>query len=189
LQRAQKCDCPYASRRQRHSARRRRCLSDRRAAGYRETDYPGILARDHVRLGYTAAFCPDCKPGDTARVTAIKKAFADSGVLIAQVGARRNMMTPDTAARKANVEYVVQQLQLADELGVKCCVDIAGSFDGSALSGTHPKNLSKEIFAISSTHRSGITTTLPSSKKRFRNPAGGFSRAMPKTFDGPSKST
>jgi len=115
-------------------------------AGYRETDDPEPLAREHVRLGYTAAFCPDCKPGDTARVNAIRKAFADAGVLIAEVGAWRNMMTPDAAARKANLEYVMQQLELADELGVKCCVDIAGSFDGSTLSGPHPKNLSKEFF-------------------------------------------
>jgi sugar phosphate isomerase/epimerase len=79
-------------------------------------------------------------------VNAIRKAFADAGVVIAEVGAWRNMMTPDPAARKANIEYVTRQLALADELGVKCCVDIAGSFDGSTLSGPHPKNLSKEFF-------------------------------------------
>jgi sugar phosphate isomerase/epimerase len=114
--------------------------------GYREQDDPGVLAQEHKRLGYTAAFCPDGKPGDDARVNAIRKAFAEAGILIAEVGAWRNMMTPDLAARKANVEYVAQQLALADELGVKCCVDIAGSFDGSTLSGPHPKNLSKEFF-------------------------------------------
>jgi sugar phosphate isomerase/epimerase len=114
--------------------------------GYRESDDPEILAREHKRLGYTAAFCPDARAGDTARVNAIRRAFADAGVLIAEVGAWRNMMTPDAVARKANIEYVMQRLALADELGVKCCVDIAGSFDGNTLSGPHPKNLSKEFF-------------------------------------------
>ena len=114
--------------------------------GYREEDDPAVLAQAHKRFGYTAAFCPDAKPGDTARVDAIRKAFAEAGVLIAEVGAWRNMMTPDPAARKSNVEYVTSQLALAEELGVKCCVDIAGSFDGSTLSGPHPKNLSKEFF-------------------------------------------
>ncbi len=114
--------------------------------GYREQDDPAALAREHQRLGYTAAFCPDGKPGDTVRVNAIRQAFAEAGVLIAEVGAWRNMMTPDPIARKANVEFVTQQLALADELGVKCCVDIAGSFDGNTLSGPHPKNLSKEFF-------------------------------------------
>lgn len=114
--------------------------------GYREQDDPAPLAREHKRLGYTAAFCPDAKPGDTSRVNAIRKAFADASVLIAEVGAWRNLMTPDAAARKANIDYVIQQLALADELGVKCCVDIAGSYDGTTLSGPHPKNLSKEFF-------------------------------------------
>jgi sugar phosphate isomerase/epimerase len=114
--------------------------------GYREQDDPDVLAQAHKRLGYTAAFCPDAKPGDTARVRAIRDAFAKEEVLIAEVGAWRNMMTPDAGARKANVDYVTSQLALADELGVKCCVDIAGSFDGSTLSGPHAKNLSKEFF-------------------------------------------
>jgi sugar phosphate isomerase/epimerase len=114
--------------------------------GYRETDDPEVLAREHKRLGYTAAFCPEARPGDTARVNAIRKAFADADIVIAEVGAWRNMMTPDQESRKANLEYVVQRLTLADELGVKCCVDIAGSFDGKTLSGPHPKNLSKEFF-------------------------------------------
>jgi sugar phosphate isomerase/epimerase len=114
--------------------------------GYGSQDDPEILAQAHKKLGYTAAFCPEAAPGDTARVNAIRSAFRDAGVLIAEVGAWRNMMTPDAAARKANVDYVIQRLTLADELGVKCCVDIAGSFDGSTLSGPHPKNLSKEFF-------------------------------------------
>ena len=114
--------------------------------GYRESDDPDVLAQEHKRLGYTAAFCPAGNPGDTARVNAIRDAFAKAGVLIAEVGAWRNMMTPDPAARKANVEYVARHLAFADELGVKCCVDIAGSFDGNTLSGPHPKNLSKEFF-------------------------------------------
>jgi sugar phosphate isomerase/epimerase len=115
-------------------------------AGYRESDDPAVLAQGHKRFGYTAAFCPDGNPGDAARVNAIRRAFADAGVLIAEVGAWRNMMTPDLDARRANIEYVIRQLALADELGVKCCVDIAGSLDGTTLSGPHPKNLSKEFF-------------------------------------------
>src|SRR5437764_8138688 len=44
--------------------------------GYRESDDPVVLAREHKRLGYTAAFCPEARPGDTARVKAIRGAFA-----------------------------------------------------------------------------------------------------------------
>ena len=114
--------------------------------GYRESDDPEILAQKHKELGYTAAFCPAAKPGDSARVNAIRTAFANAGVVIAEVGAWRNMMTPEPEARRANIEYVSEQLALAEELGIRCCVDIAGSFDGKSLSGPHPKNLSKEFF-------------------------------------------
>lgn len=114
--------------------------------GYREIDDPEILAQAHKRLGYTAAFAPAGKAGDAARVNAIRKAFADAGVLLAEVGAWENMMTPDAAARKKNVEYNIEQMALADEIGAVCCVDVAGSFDGATLSGPHPKNLSKEFF-------------------------------------------
>ena len=114
--------------------------------GYRESDDPVILAQAHKRLGYTAAFCPAGKAGDTARVKAIRKAFADAGVVLAEVGAWENMMTPDLAARKKNIEYNIAQMAFADELEARCCVDVAGSFDGATLSGPHPKNLSTEFF-------------------------------------------
>ena len=114
--------------------------------GYRESDDPEVLAQEHKRLGYTAAFCPAAKPGDTARVNAIRSAFAKAEVVIAEVGAWRNMMTPDAEARRTNLAYVTQQMVLAEELNVRCCVDVAGSFDGNSLSGPHPKNLSREFF-------------------------------------------
>jgi len=114
--------------------------------GYRESDDPVVLAQAHKKFGYTAAFAPAAKPGDTARVNAIRKAFADAGVLIAEVGAWENMMTPDAAARKKNLDYVTHQMALADELPARCCVDVAGSYDGETLSGPDPRNLSKEFF-------------------------------------------
>jgi len=111
-----------------------------------ESDDPEALAREHVRLGYRAAICPDVSIDDTARVAAIHDAFARNGVVIAEVGAWRNMLTPDPEARKDNVRYVVHQLAVADAVGARCCVDVAGSFDGATLSGPHPKNLSREFF-------------------------------------------
>jgi sugar phosphate isomerase/epimerase len=113
--------------------------------GASESDDPELLAQECKRLGYTAAYCPLAKPGDTARVNAIRNAFARAGIVIAEVGAWKNLMTPDARARKANLEYVTEQMALADEVGARCCVDIAGSFDGNTLSGPHPKNLSQEF--------------------------------------------
>ena len=113
--------------------------------GNAETDDPDLLAQECKRLGYTAAYCPPAKPDDTARLKAIRDAFAKQNIVIAEVGAWRNLMTPDLAARKANIDYVISQLAVADEVGARCCVDITGSFDAATLSGPHPKNQSQEF--------------------------------------------
>ena len=110
-----------------------------------ESDDPGLLAQECKRLGYTAAYCPPSKLEDTARIKEIRDAFAKVNIVIAEVGAWRNLMTPDLVARKANLEYVTQQMAVADQVGARCCVDITGSFDAATLSGPHPRNLSQEF--------------------------------------------
>jgi sugar phosphate isomerase/epimerase len=111
-----------------------------------DTNDPEALAREHVRLGYRAGICPDVSIDDTVALVAIREAFARHDVLIAEVGAWRNIQTPDIAARTANTAYVVHQLAVADAVGACCCVDVAGSFDGATLSGPHPRNLSQGFF-------------------------------------------
>jgi len=110
-----------------------------------ENDDPELLAQECKHLGYRAAYCPPTKPGDTARIKAIREAFAKVNIVIAEMGAWRNLMTPDLPARKANLEYVIGQMAVADEVGARCCVDITGSFDAATLSGPHPKNYSQEF--------------------------------------------
>jgi sugar phosphate isomerase/epimerase len=110
-----------------------------------KSEDPQELAREHRRLGYSAAYCPAAKPGDEARVRAIREAYAAENVVIAEVGAWRNMLDPDPAKRKANLEYVTERLALADEVQARCCVDIAGSFNPDVWYGPHPKNLSDEF--------------------------------------------
>src|SRR5947209_19733560 len=63
---------------------------------------PRELAREHRRLGYSAAYCPMAKADDTARVAEIQKAFAAENVVIAEVGAWKNMLDPDGETRRAN---------------------------------------------------------------------------------------
>jgi sugar phosphate isomerase/epimerase len=103
---------------------------------------PAELAREHRRLGYSAAYCPETKLEDAARV---ERAFAAENVVIAEVGAWKNLLDPDDAKRKANLAYVTERCALADAVGARCCVDIAGSFNPDVWYGMHPKNLSKEF--------------------------------------------
>lgn len=77
---------------------------------------------------------------------AIREAFAAEGVVIAEVGAWRNLLDPDAAKRKENLQYVIERLELAEGVGARCCVDIAGSYNPTVWYGPHPNNLSQEFF-------------------------------------------
>src|SRR5205823_3415511 len=61
-----------------------------------KSDDPAELAREHRRLGYSAAYCPAANVDDGGRIRAIREAFAAEGVVIAEVGAWRNMLDPDS---------------------------------------------------------------------------------------------
>ena len=107
---------------------------------------PAELAKEHRRLGYSAAYCPEAKATDQERIRAIEKAFAAENVVIAEVGAWKNMLDLDDAKRRANLEYVIECCQLAEAVGARCCVDIAGSYNPNVWYGPNPKNLSRQFF-------------------------------------------
>src|ERR1700689_4557900 len=99
---------------------------------------PAALAREHRRMGYSAAYCPAALASDHERARAIRLAYSAQDVVIAEVGAWRNILDPDSRKRADNLNYVVERLQLAEVVGAGCCVDIAGSFDPDLWYGPHP---------------------------------------------------
>ena len=107
---------------------------------------PAELAREHRRLGYSAAYCPETKVAETERLAAIRAAFAKEDVVIAEVGAWKNMLDPDDTKRRENLAYVTERCALAEEVGARCCVDIAGSYNPTVWYGPDPRNLSREFF-------------------------------------------
>ena len=113
-----------------------------------KSDDPVALAKEHRRLGYSAAYCPAASPTDGDRVRAIREAFKAENVVIAEVGAWRNMLDPDPQKRAANLAYVTERMALADAVAARCCVDIAGSFNPSVWYGPDTKNLSQEFFDL-----------------------------------------
>lgn len=110
------------------------------------SDDPDQLAREHRRLGYGAAYCPAVELKDTARIEAIRSAFARNDVVISEVGAWKNMLDPDAEKRRANLAYVTERCALAEAVGARCCVDIAGSRDPNIWYAPNPANLSREFF-------------------------------------------
>jgi sugar phosphate isomerase/epimerase len=131
------------------------------------SDDPRELAREHRRLGYSAAYCPAAKSTGTERIRAIVDAFAAENVVIAEVGAWKNMLDPDAALRRANVEYVTERLALADAVGARCCVDIAGSFNPKYWYGMNPRNLTKEFFEATVANCRQVIDAVKPTRTRF----------------------
>lgn len=113
---------------------------------YLKSEDPAELAREHRRLGYGAAYCPRVNVRETERIRAIEAAFRAENVVLAEVGVWVNLMDRDAAKRSENLAKVMEGLALADAVGARCCVDIAGSFHEKVWYGPHPKNFSKEFF-------------------------------------------
>jgi sugar phosphate isomerase/epimerase len=110
---------------------------------------PEEMALGHRKLGYRAAFCPEAALGDRERIRDVVRAFAKHDVVLAEVGRWCNLLDGDSARRAANMQTVREGLALAEALGARCCVDIAGSYSTTSWFGPHPKNLSKEFFDAS----------------------------------------
>jgi sugar phosphate isomerase/epimerase len=108
---------------------------------------PSVLAKAHQDVGYRAAYAPsDLSVNDTDRIGATAKEFASRDVTIAEVGAWKNMLDPNPETRRQNIGYVTDRLALAEALGARNCVDIAGSFNPTVWFGQDPKNLSHAFF-------------------------------------------
>jgi len=113
---------------------------------FEKTADPEEMALAHRKLGYRAAYCPGVSLDDKARIDAIAKAFAKHDVVIAEVGRWCNLMEADPQKRAANLKTVTDGLALAEAIGARCCVDIAGSYNPTVWYGPHPDNLSQRFF-------------------------------------------
>jgi sugar phosphate isomerase/epimerase len=107
---------------------------------------PYAFARAHREFGYGAAYCPPVAIGDMARLADIEKAFAAEDVMIAEVGIWRNLITPEEATRKANLEFAAEKLAVADAVGAKCAVTYIGSYLAGSDYGPAAENLSPAAF-------------------------------------------
>ena len=107
---------------------------------------PEGLALAHRKLGYRAAYCPDVSLDDKDRIRDMAAAFAKHDVVIAEVGRWCNLAGRRSRPRAANLKTVTEGLALAEAIGARCCVDIAGSFNPEVWFGPHPDNLSPKFF-------------------------------------------
>ena len=109
-----------------------------------KSDDPEVLAREHKRLGYTSAYFPPFDSPDANLIAAVRKTYTANNLVIAEVGAWVNILHPDPATRKKNLDYAIDRMRIADEVDARCCVDTAGSFNTK--SSADPRNVTKEYF-------------------------------------------
>src|SRR6185312_13230038 len=103
------------------------------------SDDPFAFARAHRAFGYGAAYCPEVTLDDSARLSAIEKAFAAEDVVLAEIGIWRNLITPDEAVRRAHLDYACERLAIADAVGARCAVTYIGSFEPGTDYAPHPR--------------------------------------------------
>ena len=85
------------------------------------------------------------------------------GVRIAEIGVWKNLLDPDPDQAKEAMEFAKGQLALGDELGIPCCVNIAGTSGPAGWDGADPSNYSEETYGrIISDVREILDTVRPS---------------------------
>ena len=98
------------------------------------------------KYGYNAAYCPigaDRLDLKDEYITAAEK----YDIIIAEVGAWSNPMALNPDERKKALDNCKKQLHLADEIGAKCCVNIAGNL-GEQWDGHSPENFTQKAFDL-----------------------------------------
>lgn len=102
---------------------------------------PEEWAEKHAALGLRSVVFPADCTADDKTIDAYCKAAADHDLLIAEVGIWRNAISPDPTTRKKALDYSIAQLRLAEHVGARCCVNVAGSV-GERWDGAYAENFS-----------------------------------------------
>lgn len=114
---------------------------------FEKTTDPERWALAVRRAGYRAAVCP-LEPGaDADALRLFRRAAADKDIVIAEVGAWCNPISPDDSIRRAAILKCQEHLQLADLVAARCCVNVPGS-RGTHWCGPHPDDLSDATFDL-----------------------------------------
>ena len=117
---------------------------------------PAGWAAAHQRLGYRAAYCP-LRPGASREeINAFTKAAQEAGLVISEVGAWSNPLSPIESVRRRSIAHCQESLTLADEVGARTCVTISGargpqdeaSLTSPGWDGPHPDNYAADTFDL-----------------------------------------
>lgn len=115
---------------------------------FKPFDDPGGWIAALTYHGYTAAYCPLKDATNADLVRAYADAAQKNDIVIAEVGAfGNNPICPDDQIRKKGIETCAAKLALADEIGARCCVNVAGS-RSDQWAGPHEDNYGDDTFDL-----------------------------------------
>lgn len=100
-----------------------------------------------VRSRFRAVTAPFNCTTPKSETDAYREICDKHGVVIAEVGVWRNPFDPDPAKAAGALDYAKGQLALADEVGVACCVNIAGTASAAGWDAADRSNFTDETYA------------------------------------------
>ncbi|HEY3396886.1 MAG TPA: TIM barrel protein [Armatimonadota bacterium] len=109
-----------------------------------DTATPEGWVAAHGAAGYRAAYWPGVAEDEEAAYVAAAQA---ADLVIAEVGAWSNPLSPDDEKRREAVAHCQAQLATAERVGARCCVNIVGS-RGEKWDGPCAEDLTEETFAL-----------------------------------------
>ncbi len=113
---------------------------------FEKYDSPEAWAAAVKRLGYSAVYCPVNAEQSGETIKAYEETAKKNNILIAEVGAWSNPISPNDDERNQAIAHCKKQLALADQTGANCCVNISGSRNAANWAGPHEENLTQETF-------------------------------------------
>ena len=99
-----------------------------------------------VRSRFKAVTAPFNMYTPRKEIEAYCAACERHGVVIAEIGVWKNIFDPDPATAAEALRYAEGQLALADELGIACCVNIAGTASAAGWDAADPSNYTDETY-------------------------------------------
>ena len=109
-------------------------------------DEPGQWIDLLKKSGYRAAYCPVGPGTDEQLIKSYELAAKQHDIVISEVGAWSNPISPDQTEADKAIEKCIEGLHLADQIGARCCVNVSGSKNPKYWAGPHEENLSPEVF-------------------------------------------
>ncbi|MFC2125387.1 sugar phosphate isomerase/epimerase family protein [Bacteroidota bacterium] len=109
---------------------------------------PGAWIQSLKKYGYRAAYCPVGPDTPDDDIEAYRKTAEQNDIVISEVGAWSNPISPDETMRKEAIEKCTIALELAEKIQANCCVNISGSLNLEQWAGPHKDNLNDDTFNL-----------------------------------------